>query len=187
LLKNYLFSLAGKDKLAAVQQNWAEMKGALEALGGRDDHTANYIRHLWISRNGPARDRQLYKLIKGKVKGVEPAAELSTDLATNAANYSAILSSKHSLWAEYSEGMRDYIDALNTLGVKRLRPLLLSILTRFDEGKKAKKESLKAFKLMVSWSVRFLVAGPAAGTVEEHLGHIAKEVYDKKVTTARDS
>lgn len=180
LVKNYLFSCVGKHNLDEAQQNWAEMLGALEAVGGRD-MTATYIRHQWISRHGHARDRGLYKRIKQEIKSEELSAAFSKDLCESAPTYAAILSSQQPFWKEYGEDAKSYIDAIRSLGVERLRPLLLAVLREFSD----KKEATKVLKMMVSWSVRFLIAGAPAGTVEEHLNAAAHEVARQAVTDAK--
>ena len=66
LLKNYLFRLAG-DRINEAQQRWASMIGALETLG-KENIAVTYIRHIWGSMHGAARERVLYASIKKKIK-----------------------------------------------------------------------------------------------------------------------
>jgi len=179
LVKNYIFSCVSKERLDDAQQNWAEMLGALELVGGRD-MTTTFIRHHWISRHGHARDRGLYKKIKQGVKGDELAFAFSKDLTESAPMYAALLSAQHPYWKPYGEDTREYIDALKSLGIERLRPLLLAVLRAFEL-----KEAKKTIKTMVSWSVRFLIAGGPAGTVEEHLNLSAHEVAKGTITDTK--
>lgn len=85
LLKNYLFRLAG-DRIGEAQQRWASMIGALETLG-KENIAVTYIRHLWGSMNGAARERVLYSSIKKKIKSKQKAIDFATALGEEANNY----------------------------------------------------------------------------------------------------
>lgn len=193
LVKNHIFSAVGDARLDTAQQNWAEMLGALEAVGGRD-MTATFIRHQWISRHGHLKDRSPYKHINREVKGSELASGFSKELCDSAPLYAALLSSRHVAWEPFGEAAISYVDALKALGVERLRPLLLAVMRSFPydhektkhQNRKCVEEVNAILKLMVSWSVRFLIAGPAAGTVEEHLNATALQVTKGEITSAKD-
>ena len=152
LLKNYLFHLSA-ERLDEVQQRWVSMLGALEAVDS-EDMVVTYIRQFWSSKFGLVRERDLYKNIKSKITSKQQAIDLSTELNTNARYYAAILNSTHELWNDYGSTAREHMTTLNELGMIQLRPLLLAILKKFTVP-----EVKKSMRLLLSWSVRFLIYG----------------------------
>jgi hypothetical protein len=69
----------------------------------------------------------------------------------------------------------------NVLGIEQIRPLLLAVIRHFEPI-----EVKEAFRLFVSWSVRFLVAGGGGGGVlDRHYGLRAKEVTDGVIRDSR--
>ena len=180
LLKNYLFGKAGSKRIKEAQQRWAAMLGALESYT-KDDLAVTYIRHSWIATHGHVRERELYDRIREKIKTPQDAVTLAAQLADNAYYYAAILNSDHPLWNEYSEATRRKIKTLILLAIERLRPLLLAVTKCFS-----KKEAGLVFGMAVSWSVRFLIAGAPAGTVEQHIAATSPKVSGGAITTAKD-
>src|SRR5262249_25336689 len=77
---------------------------------------------------------------------------------------------------------REHIFAITReLGIVQIRPLLLSIINRFSV-----EEARKAFKLLLSWSVRFLISGGGGGGVlDRYYGLRAMEIDHRQITTAR--
>ncbi|MGZ0174888.1 MAG: DUF262 domain-containing protein [Planctomycetales bacterium] len=78
LLKNYLFSRA-EDRLSEAQSNWIAMGSVLESVGG-DEIVVDYIRHLWSSKFGLVRERQLYKDIRRRSNSKKRSVEFTADL-----------------------------------------------------------------------------------------------------------
>src|SRR5258705_10199610 len=71
---------------------------------------------------------------------------------------------------------------LNSLGMVQMRPLLLAVLERFSET-----ETRKSLRVLVSWAVRFLIAGGiGGGTLETHYSQRAKEIRDGQIGSAKD-
>ena len=68
------------------------------------------------------------------------------------------------------------------LGIEQIRPLLLSVIIKFDP-----KEAKAAFKLFLSWSVRFLIAGGGGGGVlDRHYGLRAMEITTGEIKTTAE-
>jgi uncharacterized protein DUF1524 len=87
----------------------------------------------------------------------------------------------HPRWNEFDRQTRGYISVIiNVLGIEQTRPLLLSIVRRFDrDGIKA------AIKMLVAWSVRFLIGGGGGGGVlDRHYGIRAQEITEGQIKTA---
>ena len=91
LLKNHLFGLAD-NRMVEAERNWISMIGTLEAVPDSDDDiVVTYIRHLWISQQGPTRTKDLFDRIKATIKGKQAAIDLCNELAVSAVHYAAIL------------------------------------------------------------------------------------------------
>jgi hypothetical protein len=180
LLKNYLFGKAGNERIREAQTRWASMTGALESVS-KEDITVTYIRHLWISLNGHVRERELYKKIRDSLDTKQKAIDFAGSLSQNAFHYAALLNSDHEKWGSFGTTTRRQIKTLILLAIERLRPLLLAVSTNFPQ-----KEAEKAFGLAVSWSVRFIIAGAPAGTVEQHIASTAPNVSNKTIKTAAE-
>ncbi len=68
------------------------------------------------------------------------------------------------------------------LGIEQIRPLMMAVLNRFPV-----EEAEKAFRLMLSWSVRFLVVGAGGGgTLERNYGILSQKVSDGEIKKARE-
>lgn len=180
LLKNHIFGLAD-DRLPEAVEKWQSMSGALATLPDQDETTVTYIRHMWISLNSPTRTRQLYEKIKETVKNKQGAIDLATQFSNNAPRYAALLTPSHEAWNGFNPTVRKQVDTLANLGMKQLRPLLLSALDRFP-----KAEIPKLLKACVCWSVRCLIAGVPSGTLEGYYGRNAFEIRENKIPNVRE-
>jgi len=180
LLKNYLFDKAGAD-VSAVHPKWAMMTGALESVGDHDI-TVDFIRHYWITRHGPTRERELSDKIKHAVNTRQKAVDFATALSRSANDYVALLNPHHEKWNDYGNSTRKHITTINHhLRVWQIRPLMLAVALHFpvEEGK-------KAFKMLVCWSVRFLVSGGRGGLLDRNYAVAAQEAGSGKIKTAQE-
>jgi hypothetical protein len=104
------------------------------------------------------------------------------DGSSAAQDYAALFSSKHPKWADYKPSTRQHIETMaDHLRVKQIRPLMFAIARHFDTV-----EADKAFRLCVSWSVRFLIFGGRGGMLDTQYSLRAKDVGTKQTTKARD-
>lgn len=179
LLKNYLFECV-KNEHEEIHEHWTKMQGALAAVTKKDLSVA-YIRHLWISQNGPTRERQLYDAIKKSITGQQQAIDFAHTLSETASSYAAMLSSDHDFWTGYGTEAKRDVSSLVTFKMERIRPLLLAIMQVYK-----KHEIQKSLRLLVAWSVRLMIAGGPAGTLEKEMGELALKVTKKDLTTAHD-
>lgn len=171
ILKNYLFGRA-QDRLNEVSPKWASMTSILESLDV-DDLLLTFLRHYWISQNGPTIEKELADKIREKIVGKQQTVDMANALATYSVDYAALFSPlEHTGWTTFDKQTRGYLYIITRiLQIEQIRPLLLAIVTHFDP-----KEATKAFKLCLSWSVRFLIAGGGGGGVlDRHYGLRAKE------------
>ena len=180
LLKNYLFSRS-ENRIAEVQQRWVSMVATLESTES-EGILVTYIRHLWSSKHGLTREKELFHAIKRMVTSRQAALDFADDLAQSAITYAAILNPAHELWKPYGTTARLHMATLNLLGMVQLRPLLLAIIEKFSEA-----ETRKSLGCMVSWAVRLLITGGlGGGTLEQHYSLRATEVRQGKIKKAKD-
>lgn len=180
LLKNYLFGLAD-NRISEVQERWVRMMGTLETVDD-EDVIVDYIRHLWSSKYGATREKDLYDKIKRRINSKQAAIDLSSELAEDSRLYAALLNTNQGLWSIYGTTARDHIGTINLLRMVQIRPLLLAILKKFEPS-----EVRKSLRVMVSWGVRFLISGGlGGGTLERHYSERAIEVREGLIANARD-
>ena len=179
LLKNYLFSRA-QDRIDEVYQKWTSMIGVLEAVDN-EEIVITYIRHLWSSKDGPTREKDLYDRIKLRITSKQVAVDFAEELYRDAKLYAAILNPSHEVWEQYGPTTRDHMATLNLLGMIQMRPLILSVLDTFPT-----EETQKSLRVMVSWAVRFLIVGSlGGGSLGDFYAQRATEVRNGTILTAK--
>jgi hypothetical protein len=182
ILKNFLFGKA-RESAAKIHPRWMSMLNTIESQG-HDDLVLTFIRHYWISQNGPTTENELGEEIEGKIRNEGQALSLAAELDAAAVDYVALLTPlQHPRWQGFPTGTRKAIDILvNDLQAVQIRPLMLAVARKFSE-----KEAHKAFKLFVSWSVRFLIVGGGSqGKLHRYYGTRAQEVTRGDIKTAAD-
>ena len=182
LLKNYLYSKAS-NRLQEAQNSWIELTAKIESVEN-ESLTLKYIKHYWSSQNGLTREKnkELYNSIKNKVKNPTQTINFINNLKNDIDLYLAILNHNHSLWNEYDNKCKEYIETLNYFGLEQYRPLLLSILKKFD-----KTEVVKSLKVITSWLIRNLIVGAlGGGTLEKEYANKAKDVFDGKFKKTKE-
>jgi Protein of unknown function DUF262/Protein of unknown function (DUF1524) len=182
ILKSHLFQQAGDKLSTEVEPKWTSMVNAIESLGD-DELTLAYVRHFWISRQGPTVEDELAKSFKFNVSGRKQAVAIAAALQEQATDYLALLTPlEHPRLTEFGKEARGYLAAITTLlKISQIRPLLLAILQHFSP-----QEARNAFAKCLSWSVRYLIVGGAGGGVlERYYGLRAKEVTQGDVKTAK--
>ena len=180
LLKNYLFHKSG-DKIEETKNRWLSMVAVLESASD-DPLIVTYLRHFAMSKYGLVREKDLFGVIKTKISSKKSALQFSTDLRDTARTYSALINTDHEIWGNYNIKVRDYVAALNLLGMTQIRPLLLAILKHFKYD-----QTWKAFQKLEAIAVRFqIVGGVGGGTLERIYSETAKSVSDGKIVTAGD-
>jgi hypothetical protein len=182
ILKNFLFGKS-QDRLGEVSLKWSAMSGTIEAIG-QDDLLLTFLRHYWISQNGPTTEKELARKFRDTINGRQQAVDTSIALEKTSIDYAGLFTPLENMsWTSLDKQTRGYIYVITrVLGIEQIRPLLLSVVWKFSPV-----EAKKAFRLFVSWSVRFLIAGGGGGGVlDRHYGLRAKEVTEGSVTTAKE-
>lgn len=180
LVKNYLFGKADK-RIHEAQQKWAVMRGTLETLDD-DDVTVTFLRHALIALRGYLREAEVYEAVQAQAKAEQAAVTFLTTLESMSQNYTAIFNPEHEKWNGYADSTRRSIEVLNLLDIRPLRPLMLAIATKFPA-----KEADVAYKRLVSWAVRLVIASSTrSGSVELPFAGAAHDVMLEKITTAAE-
>jgi hypothetical protein len=181
ILKNYFFSKAGA-RLPEAQMMWNAITTATESLGGdENDRLVTYLRHFWITSHGPTKDRELAAQIKDEITGETKTLQFLRDASAAVRDYVALWSSHDPKWAAYSAATRYSVETFAAhLQVQQIRPLMFAVSRSFDPV-----ETDKAFRLFVSWSVRFLIYGGRGGMLDTQYSLRARDVGTKHIATAR--
>lgn len=178
LLKNFIFK-ASENRIDEVQERWMNMRGALESLD-RENVVVSYIRHLWATKHGLTRERDLYTSIKSQITSKQAAVDLATDMAQNARIYSFLYNHTAPFWRDYPASVAENVKILNLLRMSQMRPLLMAITGTFNHA-----ETRDAFRMLVSWTVRFIVTGSlGSGELENNYAQRACEVRANKIVDA---
>ncbi len=177
LLKNFLLGQA-ENRLTEVQENWTKMYSLLENTEN-EDLVVTFLRQYWSSIYGLTRERDLYKNIKGKITSKQRAIDFSSNLEEAARVYVALIDTSNSFWSDYSDSAKNHMATLNLFRMTQMRPLLLSIISKFNSN-----EVEKSLKFLVSVSVRFLIyGGLGGGALEQQFSERAKEVSSGEIST----
>jgi len=180
LLKNYLFYLSD-NRLDEVMQKWNSMVSIIES-NSDESEIVSYIRYLWSSTYGVARERDLYDVIKKKTTSKQAAVDFSEILEKNSRLYSAILNPEHEYWNDLGTTSKSYIATLKLLGMVQVRPLLLAILEKFN-----KTEIISSLKLLTSAVVRYTITGTlSSGVFETQFSQWAIEVRNSRIKNSKE-
>ncbi len=180
ILKNYFFSKA-QSRLGEVQTKWSAITGAIETIPD-DDLLVTYIRHFWITKSGPTKERELADKIKTEITGQSKTIDLLTQLDESAPDYVALFNADHAKWNNYKASVRGHVRTISQhLRVWQIRPLLFAVSRHFSP-----EETAKAFRLFVSWSVRFLIVGGRGGLLDRNYALRAYEVGTGKIKKTKE-
>jgi hypothetical protein len=169
LVKNYLFGKA-VGKLPEVQHRWLTMTATIAAAKD-EEAVIDYVRHQWSATNGLTREKELFINIRQKIKNANTALSYATKLASDARVYAAMLNTELDFWNNYGATAKQHMQAIELIGVDRMRPLVLAMLASFEI-----KEAKKALQMFVAWSVRFLISSTNWGTLEKQFSEKASQI-----------
>lgn len=172
LIKNHLFSTA-KDRIEEIENKWVSMVATIETVE-KEQEVVSFIQYFYASKYDAVRKKELYKEIKAKTDTKQNAIDFAVSLEENSKRYVAILNSDDNFWNDFNNRtlVKSYVQTLNEFGIIQSRPLLLAILEHFD-----KTEIEKSLKLLISWSIRFLISrSVSSGTFENQFSQKAISV-----------
>jgi Protein of unknown function (DUF1524) len=135
-----------------------------------------------VTTHGPTKERELAAQIRLDVSNETRTFQYLVDGSNGVTDYAALWSSSHPKWAQYRPSTKQHIDTMaQHLRVKQIRPLMFAVARYFDPP-----EADKAFKLLVSWSVRFLIVGGRGGMLDTQYSLRARDVDLGQITKARE-
>jgi hypothetical protein len=177
LLKNYLLGQA-RSRLEEAERRWSSCRAALE-VEDQDAALSSFIRHYWSSVDGPTREKELYRRIRGRIGSQRDALAFLERLESTAPLYAALLDSKHQKWLELGVDKAE-ADSVLRFGIEQNRPLLLSAMETFTS-----LELRRLVRAVISWTVRgLIVGGIGGGTAERYYATAATSVRTEKLTSA---
>ena len=180
LLKNFLLGQAD-NRLNEVQDNWTKMYSLLENTEN-EELVVTFLRQYWSSLYGLTRERDLYKKIKEKITSKQRAIDFSNKLEEAARIYVALIDTSNGFWNDYSDASKNHMATLNLFRMTQMRPLLLSIISKFNN-----REVEKSLKFLVSLSARFLIyGGLGGGALEVQFSERAKEVGNGDISNTNE-
>jgi hypothetical protein len=182
ILKNYFYGRSGT-RLQEAIAFWNNIAAAIESLEeDSDEWLVTYIRHFWVTGHGPTKERELAAAIKSEIGSETRTMQFLAEASAAVPDYLALWSSRHPKWTAYKSTVSQNIETLGIhLQVEQIRPLLFAVARRFSP-----EEADKAFRLFVSWSVRFLIFGGRGGLLDTQYSHRAHEVGAGRITRARE-
>jgi len=155
MLKNYLFSKAGK-RIDEAKNKWTQI---VTFVG--QEYMKSFIRHEWMSKYGQTREKELYKKIKDEVRSNPKAIEYISNLRESAIIYDAIRNPEHEIWRPYGAKCQKLLDEIAILGPIQCYPLILS--TYFSNP----KELTTVLSWIVSLTVRYsVICAKGTGNLE---------------------
>lgn len=181
LIKNYLYSKAG-NRIDEVQRAWIELVSKIETED--ESLLLTYIKHYWFVNYSFVREskNELYKEIKNKINNSTQVTTFVNNLKNDIDIYLAILNPNSSYWNDYDNLCRNYIETLNYFNLEQYRPLVFSILKKFQPD-----EVKKSLKLIVSWLVRnLIVGGLGGGTLEKTYAEKAFAIFSEVIKNASE-
>lgn len=183
LVKNRLYSEA-REQINRAQQLWEQME---TQLGRRP--IPEFLRHYWIAKKSDpkgasVREKQLYRMIAGDVKGNRVATlDLLTDLASSAGDYAKI--SDYNLWPDddaYDSAFEATLNDLHLFRVTQCNPLLLNAMQNFRKA----KEIVRTFRIVANFSFRYFIIGnQSPGSLERASNGIAGGIRTGRLRSAK--
>lgn len=130
LLKNYLFSVLDRGEqvdheLLTLEERWERMVGRL----GAEDFP-DFLRVHWNSRRDFARQADLFKTIRARVRDRAGVFELLREMDEDLDHYLSLVQPESSSW---SAEAREHVRTLLTFQVKRPFSMLIAARRRFDD------------------------------------------------------
>lgn len=130
LLKNYLFSILDRGQepdheLRNLEERW---EGMVSRLGA--EHFPDFLRVQWNSRRQFARQADLFKTIRSRIKDRSHVFELLREMEQDLDHYLALVQPENSTWSREAQ---QSVRRLLTFQVRRPFSMLIAARRRFDD------------------------------------------------------
>lgn len=175
LLKNYLFSVLDRGgnhddhELRSLEDRWEAMVGRLGAESFPD-----FLRVHWNSRRNFARQAELFKTIRNKVRTREEVFQLLREMEQDLDAYLALSSPEASEWPQEA---KTYASTLKTFNVRQPYPLLLAAHRAFDAA-----DFAGLMRACVVISLRFnVICGYSTAEQERTYNSVAERIAKSEI------
>jgi hypothetical protein len=180
LLKNHLLGTAG-GRIEEAKSRWTRAAAPFFAPDSGLDMEV-FLRQFWASKKGVVRVKDLFWQMKSEVSNAEQAVALAGELAEASRLWTAMFDRDSDVWQGYPKAAVTALDTLQNLKVEQCRPLLLAALRKLPPANVA-----TLLRLVVNWSVRWIVVGGgSAGTTERLYAEAARKVSDGEFGSVAD-
>jgi hypothetical protein len=165
LLKNYLFSVLARgqepvQELEELERKWEAMVGRLGSESFPD-----FLRMHWNSRQGFARQSELFKTIRNRIRTREAVFALLREMDEDIDTYLALTQPEGSQW---SPAWKQSAQELRMFSVRQPYPMLMSARRRLTD---ADFESLLRATVVIAF--RYNVIGAQHTSEQERVYHVA--------------
>lgn len=174
LLKNYLFSILddsieSKHELSNLDDRWNSLVNRLQS-----EKFPDFLRGCWNSRYKLARQSELFKVIRKKIRNKAEVFNLIRGLEEDLDNYMALSSPELSNWSAEDKKLSE---KLKIFRIRLPFSVLLSARRNFDD--KSFSELLRAIVII---SFRYNVIGNNNANEQERIyNQIAERIYAKEI------
>ncbi|MEU4248963.1 DUF1524 domain-containing protein [Amycolatopsis sp. NPDC026612] len=181
LTKNYIYSRAAS-RLSECHDRWVSTTAYIEQATGTGSKFTDFLRYYFTSQQGPTREREIFVRVKERrLTTPSDAVSFSEELKVAAQAYSRLLGADPAFWPTVQSGASENVEALRTLEVERLRPILLAAMLNFTNSQLA-----QLLRLAVSAAVRMRISRTAEGSKAERvIAEVARAISEGSVTTAK--
>jgi len=180
LIKNHLFSKSGV-KLLEVQKYWSTMITRIEDQEN-EKAVIDYLRHYWSSTADSVREKDLFSKIKAHCSTSSSSVSFADQISQSSRVYSAIVSPDDGFWGDYEDSSKQSMQVLNSFGITQVRPMILSILRKFERN-----EVDKSLKRLVNWCTRFLIVGGlGSGALEQKFSESAIRISKLEIKDSNE-
>lgn len=172
LLKNYLFSLIGKDdaheaSLKHLEERWERI---VDLLGS--ESFPEFLRVFWNSRHKLVRKTDLFKTIRRKITNKVEAFQLVRELDYSAEVYAMLRDPLHSSWQAEEKQSLQLLMMFNT---RQPLAMLMACFCRFEENSRSEFE--KILRAIVVISLRYnVICNKQANEQERVYNDVARAV-----------
>jgi len=180
LVKNHLFSKSG-DRLEEAQNMWSNMKSNIETVTDDDNITIDFLRSVCCIIAGQTTKKDIMDTIRIRTETKTDSLKILSLLLELSQEYAAILNSDHPKWNAYGIDAQKSIQVISLLNLTQVQPLLLAVSKYFGV-----KHVPGSFKLLVSWSVRFLALNIKGGRVDEGYAKLANKIFIGEIKSFDD-
>lgn len=175
LLKNYLFSIAGKveSDLRHIKNQWQNITSLIPF-----DRFPTFLRHFWNAQNRLVRQDQLFRTIRNSYKEPDQVFHLLDNLESSANLYAALVNPYDEFWGGNRQ-IGNKIRELKLFGVTQCFPLLLSAYEKFSLN-----DFEKTLKICIVISFRYnIISEKNPNQMENSYNEVAIRVFNSTIST----